>query len=130
MRHTWAYMRRIRPYMGIYDAHTGIYEATILRIGMIPLRPTSRSMMSSRGRLLPSRPLPLQRQNLHLLQPVSFPKKQLLLRISLPLSLSSHRSLCDADSPPRSTTVPFAFVSAAEARWDFDDKFKGTPAEW
>jgi len=24
----------------------------------------------------------------------------------------------------------FAFVSAAEARWDFDDKFVGTPAEW
>ena len=24
----------------------------------------------------------------------------------------------------------FAFVSAAEARWDFDDKFVGTPVEW
>ena len=24
----------------------------------------------------------------------------------------------------------FGFVSAAEARWDFDDKFVGTPVEW
>jgi hypothetical protein len=26
--------------------------------------------------------------------------------------------------------APFAFVSAAEARWNFDQSFQGTPVEW
>jgi len=35
-----------------------------------------------------------------------------------------------ATKAPGGDPLPFAFVSAAEARWTFDGAFKGTPVEW
>merc|ERR1719183_1123410 len=34
------------------------------------------------------------------------------------------------DAAVSNGVTKFAFVSAAEARWDFDDKFVNTPVEW
>ncbi len=32
--------------------------------------------------------------------------------------------------PPNGEAIPFAFISAAEAKWTFDAAFEGTPAAW
>merc|ERR1711966_554102 len=40
------------------------------------------------------------------------------------------QAVTDASAGSDAAALPFAFISAAEARWDFDQYFKGTPAEW